>query len=87
MKANIKRYVKERDEMLAKRDLGELEKFIRTHAQFYPEGFAEQFAAAGEELRLCALHKMIVNAFNLPADFRKESAMWLVSRGFNLEIM
>jgi hypothetical protein len=86
MNAKIKRYVKERDEMLKKRDIAALEEFVRSHAEFYHEGFAEMFAAASEEVKRATLHKMIVNAVKLPKDMRAESARWLISHGFSLGI-
>lgn len=86
MNARIKKYVKERDEMLKKCDVAALEEFIRSHAQFFSTGFAEKFASASEAVKEATLHKMIVNAVNLPAELRKESAFWLVTHGFSLDI-
>jgi hypothetical protein len=87
MNAIIKKYVKERDEMLKKCDVAALEEFIRSHAQFFQEGFAEKFATASEEVKLATLHKMIVHAVKLPQDLRNESALWLVTHGYGLGIM
>lgn len=87
MNAIIKKYVKDRDEMLKKCDVAELEKFIRSHAQFYTQGFADSFSKARTEVKEATLHKMIVNAVKLPKDLRDKSALWLVTHGFGLDIM
>ena len=87
MNARLKKYVKERDEMLKKCDVAELEKFIKSHAQFYTHGFADGFAKARAEVKEATLHKMIVNAVKLPKDLRDKSALWLVTHGFSLGIM
>lgn len=84
MRATIKRYVKERDEMLQKCSVEALEEFAKSHAQFFPKGFTEMFASASYGVKEATLHKMIVSAVNLPADLRKASAIWLTSRGFSL---
>jgi hypothetical protein len=86
MQARLKQYVKERDDMLKKCDVSELEKFIASHAEFYPVGFADRFTAAREEVKKCTLHKMIVNAPKLPQDLREKSAFWLTLHGYNLTI-
>lgn len=86
MNAKIKKYVRERDEMLKKRDVAALEDFIKSHAEFYPEGFVEKIAALRDDLKQVMLHKMIVNAVKLPAEMRAESARWLVTRGFSLGV-
>lgn len=86
MNAKIKKYVKERDEMLKKCDVNALCEFIKTHEEFYREGFAAKFAAASDEVKKCTLHKMIVNAVKLPEDLRRASALWLVARGYDLNI-
>lgn len=86
MNAVIKKYAKERDEMLKKCDVAALEAFIRSHAQFFQEGFAEKFAAASDEVKKCTLHKMIVNAVKLPKELRDKSALWLVLNGYSLDI-
>lgn len=82
MNAILKKYVRERDEMLKKCDVAELEKFIRSHAQFYPQGFAQ----ARAEVKEATLHKMIVNVVKLPKDLREKSAFWLILHGFSLDL-
>lgn len=86
MNAKIKKYVRERDEMLKKRDIAALEEFIKSHAEFYTKGFAERFTATSEAVKWVTLHKMIVNAVKLPKEMRAESARWLISNGFSLGI-
>jgi hypothetical protein len=86
MNAKIKRYVKERDEMLKKCDVAEFERFVEAHADVLPAAFLDRFRVAGPELKACILHKMIVNVSKLPKDLRDRSALWLVSRGYTLEI-
>ena len=86
MNAKIKKYVRERDEMLLKRDVAALEEFVRSHAEFYQEGFAEIFSAAKDDVKEATLHKMIVHAVKLPVKIRSESALWLITHGFQLEV-
>ena len=71
--------------MLEKLSVVELENFVRSHADFYDDGFPELLSSLSYELKECVLHKMIVNAVKLPADLRKSSAVWLISRGYSLE--
>ena len=85
MNAVIKKYVKERDEMLKKCDVASLEEFVRSHAQFFQEGYAEKFAAASDEVKEATLHKMIVNAVKLPKELREKSAFWLIMNGYSLD--
>lgn len=85
MNAKIKKYVRERDEMLKKRDIAALEQFIRSHEEFFGKGFAARFADTSEGYKRCMLHKMIANAVNLPQDMRAESARWLVYHGFTID--
>ena len=86
MTAKAKRYTKERDEMLKKCDVAELERFVEAHADVLPAAFLDGFRVAGPELKACILHKMIVNVSKLPKELRDKSALWLVSRGYTLEI-
>ena len=86
MRSAIKKYVKERDAMLLKRDVGELKKFVNSHKQFFDPLFISAFNNASVETIEVTLHKMIVNAIKLPEDFRKESAIWLTTRGYRLDI-
>ena len=86
MNAKNKRYVKERDEMLKKCDIGAFMQFVRDHADDLPDGFVGRIEAASDELKLCVMHKMIVNAVKLPKELRDKSALWLVSRGYTLQI-
>lgn len=86
MTAKEKRYTKERDEMLKKCDVDELERFVEAHADVLPAAFLDKFRAAGPELKACILHKMIVNVPKLPKALRDRSALWLVSRGYTMEI-
>lgn len=86
MNARLKTYVKERDEMLKKCDVAELEKFIRSHAQLYTQGFADGFVKARAEVKEATLHKMIVNAVKPPKDLRDKSALWLITHGFSLDL-
>lgn len=86
MKAAIKKYVKERNEMLKKRSVSELRKFVSEHKEFYSTEYLEAFNKASDEVLTVTLHKMIVNVTSLPTELRGTSAMWLVANGFSLEI-
>lgn len=87
MNANLKRYAKERDEMLKKRDINELRKFVINHAEYYSTEFVEAFMIASDEVVEVTLHKMIVNAIKLPKSMRDSSAIWLTSRGYSLGML
>lgn len=84
MKANIKKWVKERDEMLKKCDVNELRKFINAHPETYGEMFRNAINKASDDVLKITLHKMIVNAPKLPKDLREKSAFWLISHGYDL---
>lgn len=86
MNAKLKRYVKERDEMLKKCDINELRKFVINHAEYFREEFVEAFMIASDEVVEVTLHKMIVNAIKLPKSMRDSSAIWLSTRGYSLGI-
>lgn len=84
MTNKVKRYVKERDEMLMKRSVAALEEFIKRHADMYEDGFLKAFETMPYSIREATLHKMIMGAVKLPEDIRRESAMWLASRGMGV---
>ena len=86
MKAALKKYVKERDEMLKKCSVAELRKFVNEHKHLYSKEYIEAFNNASDEVLEVTLHKMIVNVLNLPTDLRRASALWLVTHGFRLDI-
>jgi hypothetical protein len=79
----IKKYVKERDEMLLKRSVSELRKFVKNHAEFYEKEYIENFEKASDEVVEITLHKMIANVTSLPEEFVKESIVWLLERGYS----
>lgn len=86
MRARLKKYSKERDEMLKKRSVAEYRKFINDHKDFYTPSYIDDFNKAPDDLLEVALHKMIVNAPRLPKDLRDKSAFWLLSHGYDLYI-
>lgn len=86
MRASLKRYAKERDEMLKKCSVSEYRKFVHDHKQSFSKEYITAFNEAADEVLEIALHKMIVNAVKLPKDMRDRSALWLVMRGFDLNI-
>ena len=83
---DVKKYVRERDEMLKKRSITALREFVKTHAEFYTPEFVAAFAVARDEVVEITLHKMIVNAIKLPKEMRDKSALWLIARGYSLAI-
>ena len=87
MKVQIKRYVKERDEMLKKCDVNELRKFVNDHKEAYSAEYLTAFNAASDEVLTVTLHKMIVNVPKLPKELRDKSALWLISHGYDLKII
>lgn len=82
----IKRFVKERDEMLLKCSVKELRKFVYEHEELYDPAYIRALHRMSDEFLELVLHKMIVNCTNLPFDFRQKSADWLLERGFALEM-
>lgn len=86
MKANLKRYVKERNEMLKKCSVSEYRKFVNDHKHSFTKEYIENFNKAPDGVLEIALHKMIVNVPKLPMDLRQKSAFWLLSHGYDLNI-
>lgn len=86
MKAALKKYVKERDEMLKKCDVNELRKFIETHREYFSKRFLEKLSFASNEVLEVTLHKMIVNVITLPEPLRIKSALWLAFQGYDAHI-
>ena len=84
MRCDVKKFVKERDEMLKKRSVEELVKFVNSHKQYYDEGHIKMVNEASHEVLEVALNKMIVNVPSLPEELRSQCARWLVMRGYNL---
>ena len=82
---NIEKYVKERDEMLLKGSVAELEKFIAKYEEYYNPMMVDALARAEDEVLEITLHKMIIHCVNLPFDYRQKSADWLLDRGYNLD--
>ena len=80
---NVKKYVKERDEMLLKRSVSELRKFVKDHAIMFSSEYIEHFEKASDEVVEITLHKMIANVTSLPEEFVKESVIWLLERGYS----
>lgn len=79
----LKKYAKERDEMLLKRSVNAFREFVKTHAELYDKEYVENFKKASDEVVEITLHKMIANCTNLPNDFVKESIVWLLERGYS----
>ncbi len=86
MKASVKRYVRERDEMLKKRSVSELRKFVAEHKDILGAEYVAAFSKASDEFIEIVLHKMICNAIKLPAEMRRDSAIWLMMRNLTPEI-
>lgn len=82
----LKLYVKERDEMLKKCSVEEYRKFVNKNKDFFDVEFIQNFNKASDEILEISLHKMIVNATRLPAELKKKSAVWLVTRGYDLNV-
>lgn len=86
MKAKLKQYVRERDEMLKKCSVTELRKFVAEHKECYSAEYLENFSKASDDVLEATLHKMIVNVKSLPMDLRTKSALWLGMHGLSLNI-
>lgn len=81
---DVEKFVREYYEMLKKRSVTALREFVKTHAKSYTPEFLVAFEVAPDEVVEATLHKMIVNAVNLPKELRHESALWLIARGYSL---
>jgi hypothetical protein len=79
----IRKYVRDRDEMLLKRDVNELRKFVKKNKKFFDKEYLENFEKASDEVLEITLHKMIVSVTSLPMDFQNESLVWLLERGYS----
>lgn len=86
MKANLKTYVKERNKMLKKRSVKEYRKFVNSHKEQFSAEYLSAFNAAPDEVLTISLHKMIVNVPTLPNEMRKDSAFWLITHGYDLNV-
>lgn len=84
MNGTIKKFVKERDEMLKKCDVTELRAFVNTHKEYYSAKFLHEFNSASDAVLEVTLHKMIMEVPKLPKELRDKSALWLVTRGYRL---
>ena len=83
---NIEKYAKERDEMLLKGSVAELKKFIAKYEEYYNPMMVDALARAKDEVLEITLHKMIIHCVNLPFDYRRKSADWLLDRGYSLDL-
>lgn len=79
----IRKYVQNRDEMLLKRDVNELRKFVKENKKFFDKEYLDNFEKASDEVLEITLHKMIVSVTSLPMDFQNESLVWLLERGYS----
>lgn len=82
----LQRYVKERDEMLLKRDVEALRKFVNDHASYFSADYVKAINNAPANILEITLHKMIVNVTSLPKSLKNESAKWLLDHGYSGEI-
>ena len=80
---DVEKFVKERDEMLLKRDVNELRKFVCEHTDYYEPFYIVAINAASDEVLEITWHKMIANVTSLPIDFCEESVKWLLERGYS----
>ena len=81
----LEKFVKERDEMLLKRDVNELRKFVNDREGIYGRFFVASINTESDGMLGVTLHKMIANATSLPREFVAESKEWLKSRGYSWE--
>ena len=84
MRYSEKRLIKERNRMLMRRSVEELVKFVNAHKSYYGEKVVEAVNNASYKELDIALNKMIVNVPALPEEIRRQCAMWLISRGYDL---
>lgn len=73
-RALIKAYNAERNAMLLKGSIIELQGFMMKHGQPLPRDDAQAWVV---------LHKTITSVPSLPLDYRKKSKAWLTERGFH----
>lgn len=87
MNRTIKKFIKERDEMLKKCDVAELRTFVNAHKEYYSEATLRVINNGSDELLKAALHKMIISVPKLPKALRDKSALWLITHGYDLRII
>lgn len=69
-----KLYVKQRDAMLLKGSIIEMQAFMMAHGMRLP---------SCDEAAWISLHKAITGAQTLPIDYRRKSKAWLEERGYH----
>ncbi len=82
----IQKYIKARDEMLLKRDVEALRKFVNDHESYFTADYVKAINNAPANILEITLHKMIVNVKSLPKSLKNESAKWLLDHGYSGEI-
>lgn len=82
----MKEFIQKRDEMLLKKDVNELRKFVDEYSKWYPLLTYKAIMDADEEYLEEVLHFMIVYDTNLQLEMRNESKEWLVEHGCMVEV-
>lgn len=73
----IKKYVKERDEMLEKFSVKEFDKFIEVHKHYYIPEVLERFKEYTDEQKYLVLCNMIKNATSISKETKKKAKEWM----------
>lgn len=86
MKLSLDQYVKERDEMLMKRNVDEFRKFIKKWKKAYDKLTYEVMSIASDDVLEITMHKMIVNVTDMPKELKQDSIYWLSTRGYSAKL-
>lgn len=79
---SAKAFIKERDEMLLKKDVAVFKEFCIKYKRRFDTEFNEAIQKASDELLEVTMHKAILGTKSLPEEVRLESGGWLFERGY-----
>ena len=77
----ISKYVIERDAVLEKRSIEELDKFIQANKKEYDRTFLTRWEKASEEVKMITLCKMICNCTRVSKKTQEWARKWLHKKG------
>lgn len=75
MKFEIKKWLKERDEVLLSGDIDQMVAFYKKHSP-------DRFIPASRDVLEHSMHLAITGAKSLPLEYRQKSKQWLTSRNY-----
>lgn len=72
-----RRWVRERDKMLATRSLEKLREFVNKHSELYEAEVVTVINTMSDDTLLLMIHKMTMDATNISQKYKTESERWL----------